>query len=127
MMDDSEMKENNSNSCSLPSDAIYLNIRRSVITAQRQVSQTVPIWNALRSETGRIHCRHLIRILKETEHCFDGRNWWKMHQVFLNVSIRDALRPELFRICFQQLMQVSDADARGFYSYGFHKMWGGIQ
>lgn len=70
--------------CSLPSDAVYLNVRRSVITARKQVSQAVLIWNALRSET--------------------------------------------VRICFQQLMQDSDAKTRDFYPYalGFLKMGGGI-
>lgn len=111
---------------SVSSDEVYLNIRRSVITAQRQVSQTFSFWNSLRSIFGRIHYRHLIRFLKEKEMYFDGRNFWKMDQLYLTVLIWDALRLEFSMKCFQQLMQVLDAKLCGFYSYSFQKMCGGI-
>ncbi len=116
----------NEDNPALPSDEVYLNIRRSVVAAQRQVSQTFPFWNSLRSGFGRIHYRHLIHNFMEKERCFDGRNFWKVYQLYLTVLIRDALRLEFSMKCFQQLMQVSDAKAREFYSYGFQKMCGGI-
>lgn len=68
-------------SCSLPSDAVYLNVRRSVITARECVSQSVPIWNALRSEIDGRHYLYLKHILNETEHFFNERICLKIRKM----------------------------------------------
>ena len=121
------------NSVALPSDEVYLNVRRSVITAQRRVYAAVnsamveAYWEIgeqiyfacgenLRAEYGKNLLNFLSeKLTEEFGRGFDASNLRKMRQFYLTFQIRDALRPELSWTHYRLLMRVSDEKARDFY------------
>lgn len=118
---------------SVSSDEVYLNIRRSVITAQRQVYTAVnsAMVQAYWEIGEQIYCacgenfraeygKNLLNFLSEklTEEFgrgLDASNLRKMRQFYLTFPIRDALRPELSWTHYRLLMRISDEKARDFY------------
>lgn len=97
--------ENNPDSdsgyCSLPSEEIYQNVRRSVISAYKQISTIISIRNALRS---------------------------KLDHSDIALPIRDALRLEFTTINFHQLIKVLEAKTHEFnlHPHLHQKISGGI-
>lgn len=118
---------------SVSSDEVYLNIRRSVITAQRQVYAAVNFamvqayWEIgeqiycacgenLRAEYGKNLLKFLSeKLTEEFGRGLDASNLRKMRQFYLTFPIRDALRPELSWTHYRLLMRISDENARDFY------------
>ncbi|MEA2034284.1 MAG: PDDEXK nuclease domain-containing protein [Euryarchaeota archaeon] len=123
----------NKHNPTLPSDEIYLNIRRSVITAQRQVYAAVncAMVQTYREVGEQIYCacgenfraeygKNLLKFLsekltKEFGSNFSERNLRYMRQFYAAFPIRNALRSELSWTHYRLLMRVSDEKARDFY------------
>ncbi|UUX91928.1 PDDEXK nuclease domain-containing protein [Methanoplanus endosymbiosus] len=119
--------------CSLQSDDIYQNVRRSVITAQKQVYTAVnsamvqAYWEIgeqislacgenFRAEYGKNLLKFLSeKLTEEFGRGFDITNLRKMRQFYIVFPIRDALRLELSWTHYRHLMRISDTNARNFY------------
>ena len=132
------------NSVALPSDEVYLNVRRSVITAQRRVYAAVnsamveAYWEIgeqiyfacgenLRAEYGKNLLNFLSeKLTEEFGNNFSERNLRYMRQFYLAFPIRNALRSELSWTHYRLLMRVSDCNARSFHQLIFRKINGGI-
>jgi len=125
--------EDNSKFCSLPSEEIYQNVRRSVITAQKQVYTAVnsamvqAYWEIgeqiylacsenFRAEYGKNLLKFLSeRLTEEFGNNFSERNLRNMRQFYMSFPIRNALRSELSWTHYRHLMRISDINARNFY------------
>ncbi|MDV0441738.1 PDDEXK nuclease domain-containing protein [Methanorbis furvi] len=113
------------------SDAVYRDVRGSVISAQRRVYSAVNVSMVLayheigekiflavgdRAEYGASLIAYLAkRLTKEFGDGFDSTNLRKMRQFYILFPIRDALRLELSWTHYRLLMRVSSEKARLFY------------